>query len=371
MNIHYALYDPSYPAPGGGYWTWRSSKIYPRELDSLYYDFLRKNLAESPNSLTPRDLHGGAVVLPDWLVVYRFFNGGRDTHNRPGRYVILTGWIPRNETPAEEILSFWELEAFQELAQTVPPCPVPEQELEEHLPAGRYADFTSAAAPKPGLYPPGSSVTSAMRDILALSIQGSWKESKYHLTFHLDNQNERIELHEIKTPPKPTPKSDFSPTVSSPKSYASYEEKPYVSPKMSVPARESRPMPQRRSRFTLAEKMQLCLIALVTLLACGLFLSKLKFREPPKTPPVHSSTAISPPKESRNPSPRTIPNEIGKAWEDFANAIQKKKAPETAKEELLERIGEYADKFIDSSHREKEEETPPSPVHHPVRKRID
>ncbi|MDO4426225.1 MAG: hypothetical protein Q4D17_10745, partial [Planctomycetia bacterium] len=121
MNIHYALYDPSYPAPGGGYWTWRSSKIYPGELDSLYYDFLRKNLAESPNSLTPRNLHGGAVVLPDWLVVYRFFNGGRDTHNRPGRYVILTGWIPRNETPAEEILSFWELEAFQELAQTVPP----------------------------------------------------------------------------------------------------------------------------------------------------------------------------------------------------------------------------------------------------------
>lgn len=361
MNIHYALYDPSYPAPGGGYWTWRSSKIYPRELDSLYYDFLRKNLAESPNSLTPRDLHGGAVVLPDWLVVYRFFNGGRDTHNRPGRYVILTGWIPRNETPAEEILSFWELEAFQELAQTVPPCPVPEQELEEHLPAGRYADFTSAAAPKPGLYPPGSSVTSAMRDILALSIQGSWKESKYHLTFHLDNQNERIELHEIKTPPKPTPKPDFSPTVSSPKSYASYEEKTYVSPRMPVSTRESRPMPQRRSRFTLAEKMQLCLIALVTLLACGLFLSGSRFlRHKPDNPPTRIIHV-----------PSSTPDEIVKAWEDFANAIQKKKAPETAKEELLERIGECADKFINSSHREKEEETPPSPVPHPVRKPID
>ncbi|MDO4426226.1 MAG: hypothetical protein Q4D17_10750, partial [Planctomycetia bacterium] len=239
-----------------------------------------------------------------------------------------------------------------------------EQELEEHLPAGRYADFTSAAAPKPGLYPPGSSVTSAMRDILALSTQGSWKESKYHLTFHLDNQNERIELHEIKTPPKPTPKPDFSPTVSSPKSYASYEEKPYVSPRMPVPARESRPMPQRRSRFTLAEKMQLCLIALLTLLACGLFLSKLKFPEQPETPPVHGPV-ISPPKESRNPSPRTIPDEIVKAWEDFANAIQKKKAPETARKELLERIGECADKFINSSHREKEEETPPSPVPQP------
>lgn len=90
MRVHLALYDPSRPSQDGSFWSWRSSALHRTLLDRLYYDFASANRPDDPGTITASTIVGGfAQLTRDWICVYRFGNGGRDAHGRPGRFVIV------------------------------------------------------------------------------------------------------------------------------------------------------------------------------------------------------------------------------------------------------------------------------------------
>lgn len=173
MNIHFALYDPSCRTASGSYWNWNADAVPLALLEELYFDVLCKNLPERPNDLSRETVWGGAVLWKEWRVVYRFFNGGRDLHGRPGRYVILTGWFKRNEEIDPAVLSFFRQPAFERLAGAAVPLPVPEfEELSEVWNTG--APLEKTFQPNPGglsyFWPRGSSAENILRDFF------SWAE---------------------------------------------------------------------------------------------------------------------------------------------------------------------------------------------------
>ena len=102
MQLYYALYDPSV-STDGNYWTWSASEIRDL-LNRFYNDVATKHLPPEPNKLQDDNLWGGLVRLPDWTVIYRYFNGGWDNKGRPGRYVLLTAWVPSIEAQHFDLL---------------------------------------------------------------------------------------------------------------------------------------------------------------------------------------------------------------------------------------------------------------------------
>ena len=124
MQLHLALYDPSYISHERTYWTWHSSSIPDSLLDECYYSYLIKQKPEKPEIIRSSDIYGGLLYMRDWVIAFRFYNGGRDTHGRPGRYVILTGWIKREEISAFIPVDIFSSNIFEALALSLP-CPVP------------------------------------------------------------------------------------------------------------------------------------------------------------------------------------------------------------------------------------------------------
>ena len=61
-----------------------------------------------------------------WCCWYRFVNGGRDLHSRPGRFVILCAFIRRENLKAWDWSGILESTVFRDHAATVPPCPMPQ-----------------------------------------------------------------------------------------------------------------------------------------------------------------------------------------------------------------------------------------------------
>ncbi len=178
MQIHLALYDPSFISSDRSYWTWRSSIIPASLLDECYYRFLIKKRPEKPEQIQNKDLFGGIVELQNWFVVYRFYNGGRDLHDRPGRYVILTGWIKRDDVNTCAPNAIFSLSVFETFALT-PPCPVPQPDsLDIELSGTPVKRQSTAIHFSDGKYefPIDESVESAVETFFSLNCQSDARQ---------------------------------------------------------------------------------------------------------------------------------------------------------------------------------------------------
>ena len=200
MQIHLALYDPSFLGSNRSYWTWSSSIIPDRLLDECYYRFLIKQKPEKPEQIHKNDLFGGIIELQNWVVVYRFYNGGRDLRDRPGRYVILTGWIKRNETLHRAPSKIFSSAVFESFAWNAPQCPVPQPDSLDIDVSGTPVKRPSIAIqPFDGKYvfPMNASVESAVESFFSLNSQSD----KRHLTINkTDNLSHlAIEIVNAKT----------------------------------------------------------------------------------------------------------------------------------------------------------------------------
>lgn len=127
MLILTALFDPSQPSPDGSFWSWHAPGLDRRLLDQLYYDVAAKGIPADPSRLTDQALIGGIVQLtPQWICVWRFANGGRDTHGRPGRFVMFTAFVKRNEADGVDLTPLLTCKVANDvLGQALTGRPVP------------------------------------------------------------------------------------------------------------------------------------------------------------------------------------------------------------------------------------------------------
>jgi hypothetical protein len=123
----FALYDPAQPSPGGSYWAWLAEGLDVARLDKLYYDAASGNRPPDPNRLLPDDVWGGIAELGDDIVgVYRYFDGGRDLHGRPGRFVILATLLDSRDVRGRDLSVIFRSETARWAAQRAPmTCPLP------------------------------------------------------------------------------------------------------------------------------------------------------------------------------------------------------------------------------------------------------
>ncbi|MDR1384517.1 MAG: hypothetical protein LBJ67_11845 [Planctomycetaceae bacterium] len=117
MQLYYALYDPA-TSKDGAYWTWFAGGLQKDELNGFYNDIAVKHLPTEPNKLESNGFWGGVACYRDWTVLYRYYNGGFDNKGRPGRYVILTAWIPAEETIGINISPIFDNDTFKRIAET-------------------------------------------------------------------------------------------------------------------------------------------------------------------------------------------------------------------------------------------------------------
>ncbi len=154
----FALFDPARHSPDGSYWSWRAEGLDPRQLDRLYYEAAARHLPPDPNRLGPADIWGGMADLgSDVVGIYRCFDGGRDLHGRPGRFVILATLMAREDIVGKDVTAVLRSKAADWVSRRATECPVPEppdlpEEIElpeavgEEAPGGDSLDFTGPDA---------------------------------------------------------------------------------------------------------------------------------------------------------------------------------------------------------------------------------
>ena len=123
--VHYALFD--HDSEGG--WAWFDESATTCEmLRQFYVEYAFQHRHPSPNDLTADDLWGGLVKFDDWIVVYRYFNGGNQKIGRPQRFVILTAWIKNTDAigGSVDLLQVLNSDAFQFVAEHAKKNPVPQ-----------------------------------------------------------------------------------------------------------------------------------------------------------------------------------------------------------------------------------------------------
>ena len=144
MKIYYALYDPS-SFVDGDYWTWSPPEVKSL-LHHFYDDDASEHLPPEPNELQDSDLWAGMVRLADWTVAYRYFNGGRDEHRRPGRYIMLTAWIQADDAHEKDLLPLFDNATFKHVAENAktipvpPPCTLEEFWTADKIPTAPFRD---------------------------------------------------------------------------------------------------------------------------------------------------------------------------------------------------------------------------------------
>lgn len=123
----FALFDPARHCPDGSYWSWRAEGLDPRQLDRLYYEAAARHLPPDPDRLAPDDIWGGMADLGDDIVgIYRCFDGGRDLHGRPGRFVILATLLARVDVAGRDAMAVLRSNTAEWVARRATECPVPE-----------------------------------------------------------------------------------------------------------------------------------------------------------------------------------------------------------------------------------------------------
>ena len=218
MKIYYALYDPS-SSIDGNYWTWSASEIKPL-LNRFYGDIATAHLPPNPNTLQDDDLWGGMVRLADWTVAYRYFNGGYDKQGRPGRYVLLTAWIPADDAHRANLLPVFDNAIFRHVSENAKNIPIPPLfALEErwvakgisHIQAGdgktQFTDLMQAMK----AFASVSSHRKARFAIADVKIIKTTDEQKFVLNVVPEIKEQPEPLPPVQTPAsKPAPKSSVS-----------------------------------------------------------------------------------------------------------------------------------------------------------------
>jgi len=127
QSVLLALYDPSQPSADGSFWSWYSPNLDRKLLDRLYYDIASVNRPSDPNQLAPTSVIGGfASMSSGYVFVYRFGDGGRDAHGRPGRFVLLVAAVKTGQLRGEDLAEIITCPVFEELLALAPShCPVP------------------------------------------------------------------------------------------------------------------------------------------------------------------------------------------------------------------------------------------------------
>lgn len=125
MRLGLALYDPSFLAEDGSYWTWANPLIDRKTLEALYYNAIRKAVKENESSLREAELIGGYISIAEGQFYFRILDGGRDRQNRPGRFVVLFACIA-DEAHAVVPDLVWRSRIFEFVAaEAKRKCPVP------------------------------------------------------------------------------------------------------------------------------------------------------------------------------------------------------------------------------------------------------
>ena len=127
MKVYYALYDQSYDN-NAQYWTW-----FPEEITQQMRDAIASKSGafqmrpKHPNRLETSDVVGGIINYEDqWLVIYRFFNGGNDPQGRPDRCGLATAWVKTEEAQGHNLYDLLFCPVFQNVQKdALLHCPVP------------------------------------------------------------------------------------------------------------------------------------------------------------------------------------------------------------------------------------------------------
>lgn len=131
MHIFWALFDQDYLSPARSYWTWHHDELDVAMLDNFYYAIAHQHHPSRADrhgtELAQSDI---ADVNPDWKCWYQYLDGGRDSQGRPGRFVLLCGFIKREEFRqiAGSLAGLNRLPAIQGIRETAIQRPVPPPE---------------------------------------------------------------------------------------------------------------------------------------------------------------------------------------------------------------------------------------------------
>lgn len=141
-----ALYDPSTPAVDGGYWVRRHPDIPKRLLDRLYYEIVRHQIPDDPSTIGADDLTAGVALFSrDEILLYRIFAGGRDSHGRPGRFLVVAAWPEKPGIP-KHLVDALSAAQLIELGTTLPGASSANATLEIHCDCGPLEVATSCRA---------------------------------------------------------------------------------------------------------------------------------------------------------------------------------------------------------------------------------
>ena len=103
LQLRYALFERM---PNGYQWTWYAEGL----KKSLLYDFFyRIQMPDDASTNLPEHIQGGILKfahvheskVDEHVVLYRFYNGGRDERGRP-RVTMLTAWATTDQLPAPQ-----------------------------------------------------------------------------------------------------------------------------------------------------------------------------------------------------------------------------------------------------------------------------
>jgi hypothetical protein len=128
MRCLIAAFDQAHLCSDRTYWTWRHPDLQASILDDFYYEHAAKHLPGGTATIAADSIVGGcASVGNEWLCWYRFVDGGRDKHGRPGRYVLLAAFVRRYDHSGYDWSGILESSLFLEIAKNAPvTCPIPE-----------------------------------------------------------------------------------------------------------------------------------------------------------------------------------------------------------------------------------------------------
>ncbi len=121
LELFLGVHDPALRSVDGDFWAVRSQKL-PRSLfEEAYALIVREADCEHPNALAAGDYWGGCLGLsPEWLVFYRFYNGGRDLVGRPERALLLVAVASRSAARNYDCAAVLDQPPFSEWALRQP-----------------------------------------------------------------------------------------------------------------------------------------------------------------------------------------------------------------------------------------------------------
>lgn len=141
LRLYLALFDRAHHSPTEMHWTWFHGALASQLRKRFYAHVIAPELAKAPLKSATSLLSGGfASVDPEWCCWFRLFDAGRDTHGRPGRYLMLAAFARRDEARSVDALQVLQSQPFKAIAavaksQAPPPLAEPARlELQLNLP---------------------------------------------------------------------------------------------------------------------------------------------------------------------------------------------------------------------------------------------